>query len=196
MKKLYSILILTILLSSCQTSEENMDQETYTYLQVCFEDYYLNYDVEITPLLNDFEQLLVKEGHLKDTTGKAYKSLFYKLQKSNYFEGPMNKEEFNDVVLYKNPSKLIQCAERIFKIDSIQLASTNFAKVTRKINAELMEKEEVSIHYLFEAYKRGLDANEIKAPYVKQSIQILLYRWYYKSKFDPSINENEKEEQE
>lgn len=184
MNKLLQILLLFSILTACQSPEKVKDFETYTYLKVCFEDYYLNYDVEITPLLDEFELLLLAENHISDTTGAAYKKLFDSLAVNDYFKPPLKKEDFNNTVLYKNPSNIIGCAESLFAIDSIQIAKTNYFKVARKINIEIEKEEDISIHYFFDLYKRELTDEEIRAPYIKQSVLILLYRWYFKSKYD------------
>ncbi|RYM33593.1 hypothetical protein ERX46_11695 [Brumimicrobium glaciale] len=184
MNKLLLIFFLFIILNACQTQEKVKDHETYTYLQVCFEDYYLNYDVEITPLLDEFEVLLLKEGHITDTTGEAYKNLFDSLAVNDYFKPPLKKEDFNNTVLYKNPSNIIECAETLFSVDSIQIVKTNFSKIASKINHEIEKGEDISIHYFFDLYKRELTDDEIRAPYIKQSVLLLLYRWYFKSKYD------------
>jgi hypothetical protein len=170
------------------------NHETYAYLQVCFEDYYLNYNVEITPLLNDFELLLLEEDHITDTTGAAYKVLFDSLAVSDYFKPPLKKEDFNNTVLYKNPSNIMECASRIFAVDSVQIANTNVSRVARKINQEIIKEEDISIHYFFDLYKRELTDKELRAPYVKQSVLILLYRWYFKSKYDRDIKINKSQD--
>jgi hypothetical protein len=187
MNKLLSIFILYLAFSSCQSPEKVKNHETYTYLQVCFEDYYLNYDVEITPLLDEFELLLLSEGHTSDTTGAAYKTLFDSLAVNDYFKTPLKKEDFNNTVLYKNPSGIIECASSLFSIDSIQIVKTNFSKIASKINQEIEKGEDISIHYFFDLYKRELTNEELRAPYVKQSVLLLLYRWYFKSKYDRDI---------
>jgi hypothetical protein len=156
-------------------------------LKICFEDYYLNHDVEITPLLDDFEIFLLKEGHLSDTTGEAYKSLFKSLRKTDYFDPPLKMEDFNNTLLYKNPSNIIGCATTVFSLDSAAILSTNFSKIAREINEKTTKEENVSIHYFFDLYQNRLTNEEIRMPYVKQSILVLLYRWYFKSKYDREI---------
>ncbi len=184
MNKLLQILLLLSILNACQSPEKVKDHETYTYLQVCFEDYYLNYDVEITPLLDEFELLLLAENHISDTTGAAYKNLFDSLAVNDYFNPPLKKEDFNNTVLYRNPSNIISCATEIFAIDSLQIINTNFSKVAEKINQEIAKEKDISIHYFFDLYKRELSNEELRAPYVKQTVLLLLYRWYFKSKYD------------
>lgn len=173
-----------ILFYACQSSQKVKDLETYTYLQVCFEDYYLNFDVEITPLLNEFEVLLLEEGHITDTTGKAYKNLFDSLIVNDYLKLPLRKNNFDNTVLYKNPSNIIACAASLFAIDSAQIIRTNFSKVAKKINREIEKEEDISIHYFFDLYRCGLTNEEVRAPYIKQSVLLLLYRWYFKSKYE------------
>ncbi|PWH86061.1 hypothetical protein [Brumimicrobium oceani] len=187
MNKLLQILLLLSILNACQSPEKVKDQETYTYLKVCFEDYYLNYDVEITPLLDEFELLLLDEGHISDTTGVAYKTLFDSLAVNDYFNPPLKKEDFDNTVLYKNPSNIISCASALFAVDSNEIVKTNFSKIASKINQEIEKGEDISIHYFFDIYKRELSDEELRAPYVKQSVLLLLYRWYFKSKYDRDI---------
>jgi|SRR5690554_4405821 len=180
--------LLLLLLFACQTSEEVKESETYTYLEVCLEDYYLNYDVEITPLLNEFELLLLNEGHIADTTGAAYKKLIDTLAENDYFKTPLKKEDFNNVALYKNPASIIQCATQVFGIDSTKVTQLNFSKIGQQINAKIDKDKDISIHYILNLYKTQLSNEEIRMPYVKQSLLILFYRWYFKSKYDREID--------
>lgn len=185
MRKLLPICIL--LLFSCQNNKQISDYEIYDLLNICFENYYLNYDIDITASLNKFENHLLIEGHLKDTSGIAYKELFRKLDSDLYFNPPLEFNDFNEVILLKNPMDILACAIDVFSIDSSQVLSTNYAEVTEKIHREISEKEEVSIHFFFKTYRENLSPKEIKSPYIKQSILLLLYRWYYKSKYDREI---------
>lgn len=190
MNKLIIIFLMFVLASACQSTQKVEDHETYAYLKVCFEDYYLNYDVEITPLLDEFELLLLEENHITDTTGAAYKVLFDSLSINDYFKPPLKKEDFDNVALYKNPSEIINCAEEVFGIDSTKVAHTHFSKLARKINLEIEKEEDISIHYFFNIYKRELKNEELRAPYIKQSVLLLLYRWYFKSKYDRDMKIN------
>jgi len=187
MHKFYFILSSLFLLTACQATKKGNDIEVYSYLKICFEDYYLNYDVEVTPLLDKFELLLLEEGHLSDTSGKAYKALFDTFKKKDYFNPPLKMEDFNNTLLYKNPSNIINCATSIFSLDSVQVLNTNFSKIASEINEKISNEQEVSIHYFFDLYRHKLTDEEIRMPYIKQSIQLMLYRWYFKSKYDREI---------
>jgi len=187
MYKYFYILLLLFSLSACKNTENASDYELYTYLKVCFEDYYLNYDVEVSTLLDKFEVLLLEEGHLVDTTGQSYKLLFKSLDQSDYFNPPLKKEDFNNVLLYKNPSNILECAITVFSLDSVEIVNTQFSKIAREISEKTTQEEDVSIHYFFDLYQNKLTNEEIKMPYVKQSILLLLYRWYFKSKYDREI---------
>ncbi|HLW29801.1 MAG TPA: hypothetical protein VKX29_03015 [Brumimicrobium sp.] len=196
MIKYFFASLFTLLLLGCKINKEANDFETYTFLNICFEDYYLNFDIEISPLLNNFEILLIEEGHLSDSSGKAYKALFDSLQKTDYFKPPLRMENFNNSLLYKNPTNVMDCAVRVFSLDSAQILNTNFSKVTQEINSEVSENKDVSIHYFFNLYRNKLTNEELRMPYVKQSIQLLLYRWYFKSKYDREIQIKMKEKTE
>src|SRR5690625_2185366 len=87
--KLTYFYVLLFLAFSCTNKERLTELEIYTFLEICYEDYYFNYDLEITPLLEDFEQQLIKEGHLKDSTGIAYKELLKKLESETFFSLPL-----------------------------------------------------------------------------------------------------------
>jgi len=187
MNKYSYIVLFLLLLNACQSHKAVSDKEIYSLLEICYEDYYLNYDVEVTPLLNEFELLLLNEGHLFDTTGKAYQSLFDTLLVNDYFNLPLKMENFNSVLLYKNPSDIMACATTTFSLDSMAIMELNFSKVMQEINHKIMQEEEVSIHFFFDLYKRRLSEDEIRKPYIKQSVLLLLYRWYFKSKYDRVI---------
>lgn len=196
MNKRFYIYILILLFSSCQSSKSTSDYEIYTYLKICFEDYYLNYDVEVTPLLDKFELFLLEEGHLSDTTGQAYKTLLRNLDRSDYFKPPLKMEDFNNTLLYKNPTNIITCATTVFALDSTEIVNTNFSQIAREISEKITHEEEVSIHYFFDIYRNKLTNEEIRMPYVKQSVLLLLYRWYFKSKYDREIQLKEQDKSE
>ncbi len=187
MNKYLFIFSLIFILNACQSKCKTTDNEIFTYLKICFEDYYLNYDVEVTPLLNEFEFFLVREGPLSDTSGKAYKSLFKALDSSDYFDHPLKMEDFNNALLYKNPSTIFECATTVFSVDSTSILNTKFSKITQEISEYISNNETISIHYFFDLYHNKLTDEEIRMPYIKQSILILLYRWYFKSKYDREI---------
>lgn len=189
------IILTTIKCSDEQTSE----REIYEYLEICFEDYYLNYNVEVTKELTEFEKHLLKEGHLTDTTGKAYKILLEKLSKDIYFSPPLRYDAFDNSVLYKVPGDIKECASSIFGIDTNLVKKTEYFKAQEKIRLDLKINEEVSIGNVFKYNNEHISTDLIKAPFVKQSIQQLLYRWYFKSKYDREIpiedlNDNAKED--
>lgn len=179
MNKLFILCIVLFSLSTCQSDKKLNDNDIYLFLESCYEDYYRNYDLEVTELLNDFEVQLIKEGRLSDTTGAAYKSLFKSLDTTNYFTPPFNTNDFNKILLYKNPSAILNCATTVFSLDSSEVSNTHFAKIENEIHKEVTSEEEISIHYFFDIYQTKLSNNEIRMPYIKQNILLLLYRWYY-----------------
>lgn len=182
---LTSVLLLTF--SNSCSEEVTSDQKVYSFLEVCYEDYYLNYDVEISQHLEKFEQRLVKEGHLKDTTGHAYIELLNYLSTNIYFDTPLKYDDFNNTVLYKVPDDITECATSIFGLDSTLVMNTEYFKAQKQIRAELEKKEEISINDVFRYNSRFLGPNTIRSPFVKQSILQLLYKWYFKSKYDREI---------
>lgn len=185
--KIIFIFTLLFIVYSCQNKKELTEYDIYTFLEICYEDYYFNYELEITPLLDEFEQQLVNEGHLKDTTGSSYKELLKNLETENYFFPPLNIEGFNEVALYKNPPNILECANKTFSIDSTFILKTRFSQVSQRINQKIDEDEDISVHYFFNTYRNQLSSKEIKMPYIKQTILLTLYRWYYKSALEKEI---------
>ncbi len=181
-----SLTLFLFLVSSC-SEESTSDTQVYGYLEVCFEDYYLNYGVQISEHLEVFEQHLINEGHLKDSTGDAYLDLISKLSKNIYFDPPLRYDNFNNAVLYKVPDNLTDCASSIFGIDSSLVRNTDYYKAQEKIRIELQKNDEISINDVFLYKSKYLSAKTIKARFVKQSILQLFYKWYFKSKFDREI---------
>ncbi len=181
-----SLTLLLLLVGSC-SEESTSDKQVYAYLEVCFEDYYLNHGVQISEHLEVFEQHLIQEGHLKDSTGDAYLDLISKLSKSIYFDPPLKFDNFNNAVLYKVPEDLTDCASSIFGIDSTLVRNTDYYKAQENIRIELQKNEKISINDVFLYNSKYLSAKTIKAPFVKQSILQLFYKWYFKSKFDREI---------
>lgn len=165
--------------NSCQSDKKLSDDAIYLLLLSCYEDYYKNYDIEVSAILNQFEEQLLKEKRLSDTTGTAYKELLRSLDKTDYFTPPLQTKNFNKVILYKNPTELLNCAINVFSLDSTEVSNTHFAEIEREIHHKVTGEEEVSIHYFFQVYQTKLSKDEIRKPYIKQNILLLLYRWYY-----------------
>lgn len=182
MRRILLFIIPFLFVTSCSQDEKAKEEEIYTFLNICFEDYYKNYDIEISEELRLFEKHLIKEGHLLDSTGYSYKMLLKSLKRNTYFEAPLTFDDFEEAMLYKNPSSLINCASVVFKVDSTSVSNTHFSKVTEDLSNELSTKETVSIQYFFDIYNTQLSEEELQMPYIKQSLQLLLYRWYFKSK--------------
>jgi hypothetical protein len=189
---LLPIILVLQLISSC-AEKSAPETKVYSYLEVCFEDYYLNHGVQISDHLNSFEKHLLSEGHLKDTTGEAYLDLIRKLSKTIYFDPPLEYDDFNNAVLYKVPEDITDCARSIFGIDSSLIRNTGYFKAQEKIRIELQKNEEISINDVFRYNSKYLSPKTVKAPFVKQSILQLLYKWYFKSKFDREIPKSEEQ---
>lgn len=184
MKRLFYVLLVLSVISACQSSKRMSNHEIYGYLQDCFADYYNDYNIKIIPLLNNFEQELVKEKYLSDTTGEAYSQLFRRLNSETYFQPPLKKETFNKVVLLKSPSNIIQCASSVYTIDSNVVRQLPFSKLQRKINLHLTSNDSISVDYFFTMYAFNIASKEYREPYVKQTLLLFLYRWYYQSKME------------
>lgn len=176
---------IVILLASCNSNNDK-DQQ-YEFLLTCYEDYYLNYDIEITPILNEFEQELITEGHLKDGAGKSYKALLNYLKANNYFKTPLKKIDFENEILYKTPRNIAKCGISVFGLDSMDIAQTNYFKAERKIAEALEKNEEVSVNFIFDVYAKQLSNEDFEKPFVKQSMLVFFYRWYFQSKYDRDI---------
>lgn len=185
----YNHIVYILLLSiSVSCSEDKVsEKEVYEYLEICYEDYYLNYDVDVTNELDKFEKHLIEEGHLQDSTGKSYQELLEKLSKDIYFSPPLKFDEFNNKVLYKVPGDIKQCAASIFGIDSNLVATTSYYKAQKRIRQDLEREKEVSIGAVFKYNSEYLSPSIIRSPFVRQSTQQLLYKWYFKSKYDREI---------
>lgn len=177
-KKLIIHSLVLFSLCTCHSDKNLSDNDIYPFLQSCYEDYYRNYDIEVTDVLNQFELQLMDEGRLSDTTGAAYKTLLRSLDTTNYFTLPLHTEDFNKILLYKNPNDILNCAVNVFLLDSANISNTHFAKIEKEIHQKVTGEEDISIHYFFQVYQTKLSNDEIRRPYIKQNILLLLYRWY------------------
>lgn len=182
-----SLFGLILLLSTSCSEKPTSDEKVYSFLEVCYEDYYLNYNVQISNHLEKFEDHLLLEGHLKDTTGQAYLDLLDYLSSNIYFKAPLKYDDFNNTILYKVPDDITECANSIFGLDSTLVKNTAYFKAQERIKNELEKKEEISINDVFRYNSKFLSAKTIKSPFVKQSVLQLLYKWYFKSKHDREI---------
>jgi hypothetical protein len=183
--KLAIIFLIVSLFISCESNDD--DDQHYEFLLTCYEDYYLNYDLEITPILDDFEQELIAEGHLKDGSGKSYKKLLNYLKENNYFKTPLKKIDFENEILYKSPKNIANCGISVFGLDSTDIAQTSYFKAESKISDALESKEEISVNFIFDVYSKELSNEDLEKPFVKQSILVFFYRWYFQSKYDRDI---------
>lgn len=183
--------ILTFLLFyfvySCSNNTPT-NKKVYEFLEVCYEDYYLNFDVNISEELFLFESHLISEGHLKDTSGVSYKNLLLELSEDTYFERPLEFDNFNKTILYKVPDDIVGCSQSIFGIDSSLVKHTPYFKAQKKIRDQLKLESEISINKVFKFNSDYVPSKTMTAPFVKQSILQLLYKWYFKSKYQKDTN--------
>lgn len=171
--------------TSCK--EKYSDYDLYEFLNICNDEFYLDHGVLASEKLKEFESFLIEEGHLLDNSGKSYKVLLRNLTEKVYFDPPLVKDDFNNALLYKNPKQLYDCVGETFQIDSLRLTELPFYKVIEKVAEYLSKDEEVAIQGLFKIYATELSEEELETPYIKESILIMFYRWYFSSKYDRSI---------
>lgn len=162
------------------------EQDTYDLLSVCLEDFYLDQGSDLNEELIAFEKALYDEEHLHERSGYGYLVLLRKLVKETYFSPPLKIEDFESSLLYENPENIFDCANKNFGLDSLTVAELNIFSVSQEIS-EIVEKEEFSIQSVFDAYANKLTAEEMEQPYVKQTILLLFYRWYFTSKYNREI---------
>lgn len=169
---------------SCK--KEN-NEDLYHLLNECKEDFYLNLGVSVKEKMADFEEQLMKEGHLTSKNHLGYRALLRKLSKELYFAPPLKLDDFNSKLLYENPSDILLCVEDTYNIDSVRIQSLPFYAVNDSIRALFSEKEEVPVHRLFKIYASSVPEEEYAMPFVKESILLFLYRWYFTSKYNRDI---------
>ncbi len=188
MRTLGILLIIFIynLLVSC-SHRNNPAESTYSYLAVCYEDYYWNENIDIAKELSQFESSLIRKGHLKDSSGSAYLTLCDELSQREYFPLPLPYDRFDHGALYKTPDQLISCAQSVFGIDSSLIQETNFYDAQKRINQEGTKRDEIPVQLIFSIYAEELKPKDFKGDFVRYSILQLLYRWYFKSKHDHSV---------
>lgn len=174
-----------LLLASC--SQELQEDDLYDFLNICNDEFYLDHGVLASEELEDFQYFLIDEGHLYDKSGNSLRVLLRELSKKLYFDPPLKKEDFRNALLYKNPQELASCVDYHYNIDSTKIASLPFYDVSQKIEDHLTEHEEVKIQDLFSIYAKNLSVEEFEKPYIKETVLLLLYRWYFSSKYNREI---------
>lgn len=180
------IIFMYNLVVSC-SNQNTPEESTYSYLAVCYEDYYWNENIDIAKELSQFESSLIRKGHLKDSSGAAYLMLLKELSHREYFPLPLPYDRFDHGALYKTPDQLISCAASVFGIDSSLIQETNFYNAQKRINQEGTKRDEIPVQLIFSIYAEELKPADFKGGFVRYSILQLLYRWYFKSKHDHSI---------
>ena len=163
------------------------DDDLYDFLNICNDEFYLDHGVFASEELEDFHFFLIEEGHLYDETGNSLRVLLRDLSKKLYFDPPLKKDDFRNALLYKNPHRLSECVEYNYGIDSIRLAELDFYEVTKKIEEHLSAHEEVKVQDLFSIYAKNLSIEELEKPFIKETVLLLLYRWYFSSKYNRDI---------
>ena len=181
---LLSFIYFTVFILSCKS---NSTRDLYEFLSICQDEFFLDHGVQASEKLIEFEQFLIEEGHLVDVSGKSYIVLLRQLAKKTYFDPPLKKENFNNALLYKNPPNLYQCVETTYGIDSIQLALLPYHHVAEQVAEYLTSDEEVMVQGIFKIYSEQLSSNELEQPYIRETVLLLLYRWYFSSKYDRTL---------
>lgn len=179
--------ICIILLLNCCASDSLSDKDMYALLSVCQNEFYLQKGVDLEEILTAFEKELIEEGHLLDATGKSFRILFRDLHQEIYFSPPLKKDDFVAAALYENPADLIICAANTFNVDSMLILNLPYTKFTQKINEYLTENENVSVQRLFHFYGHDLQADDFEMPFIRESVLLFLYRWYFNSKYNRDI---------
>lgn len=186
--KIRILLFLNVLLMSVNCKTKYNDYDLYEFLNICNDEFYLDLGVNASNKLEAFETFLIQENHLIDRSGKSYKVLLRELVKKTYFDPPLAKDDFNNVLLYKNPKHLYECVGETFQIDSVRLTELHFFEVSEKIANYLSKDKEVAVQGIFEIYANELSEKELEMPYIREIILTMLYRWYFSSKYDRTIH--------
>lgn len=187
MKKWSFIFLIGVILTLFACSSNPKENDYYDFLAICMDEFFLDQGVSSNQKLADFEFDLIEEGHLFANSGKAYKVLLRNLSRDIYFPPPLKIDDFNHALLYKNPPQLYQCVDFHFGVDSIALTHLKIFSVQEKLAQELSNKEEVLIQEIFSIYYKELDDEDFEKPYIKETILLLLYRWYFSSKYNREI---------
>ena len=187
MKKVSINYILGLLFVSLACSSNEPENDYYDFLAICMDEYFLDHGVSSSQKLADFEFDLIEEGHLHDNSGNAYKVLLRNLSRDIYFKPPLKIDDFHHALLYNNPPGLYQCVEFHYGIDSLTLTTLKIFDVQEKLAEELSNKEEILIQDLFSIYLNELTDKDFEKPYIKETILLLLYRWYFSSKYNRDI---------
>ena len=180
-----SFIFVVFLLCACENESET--EKLYSLLQVCHDEFYLDYGVKASDSLRAFESHLIEQKLLFNNSPTAYKTLFRKLSKELYFKPPLPMDNFNNALLYRNPEDLFECMEETFHIDSSAFIHLSYYKASKQIREVMLESEEVPVQSIFEIYASQINEEEYAMPYVKDALLLFLYRWYFTSKYDRSI---------
>lgn len=196
MRRYFTILLFFLtILNSCHDEQDDL----YEFLNICNDSFYLDFNVSASEEMNTFQQDLIDEGHLIDRSGYALKVLLRELAKKTYFDPPLRKDDFEYALLYKYPNGLYTCVAENYNIDSTELAALPFSETLNKIADYASSDESIPVQGFFKIYAEELSEEELSKPYIKESVLLFLYRWYFQSKYDREIpidletNENTKE---
>ena len=179
--------ILTIYFLTILTSCNNEQDDIYEFLNICNDEFYLDYNVLASEQMEVFQQELVEEGHLIDNSGYALKVLLRNLAKKTYFDPPLRKDNFNNALLYKYPDQLYTCVVKNYNIDSTLVAALPFSETQKKIASYASSNDSIPVQGFFKIYAEELTEEELSTPYIKESVLLFLYRWYFQSKYDREI---------
>lgn len=186
MIRLTPLICLLMLLNFC-TTDSLTEKDIYALLSVCQNEFYFEQGVDLEEVLTAFEKELIEEGHLLDPTGKSFRILFRDLHQEIYFSPPLKKDDFVAAALYENPADLMICVENTFNIDTTQILNLPYTKFTQKLSEYLTENESVSVQRLFHFYGHDLQAEDFEMPFIRESVLLFLYRWYFNSKYNRDI---------
>lgn len=162
MKSKIFYLSLVILLSiSCHENSFDLDD----IMTQCYESKYLEEGHDIKAIIEDYEKLLVKEGVLKDDSGKSYLEVFQKIASDkDFIISCPTFQEYDPGLKLKR-----ETAIAIFNCESemLELVKNKNPKWHRMLT--LFESQEVKENpeLIYQAMVDGLSENDLNAYYFK-----------------------------
>lgn len=174
--KYLSILFLIIVVS-CSEKEE----ELYDFIDICQDEFYASYGINLEDSLLEFEAKLIEHQLLRDKSFEAYQDLLFELESENKFNDYPFSIPSNSALLVLNPKNLKECIGNRYAIDSVQLSALNYYKLQKDLSNYYASTETVGVGGVFRRYKRHIKKEDFSSIFVRKEILKLFYRWYYES---------------
>ncbi|MCA0133556.1 hypothetical protein [Winogradskyella alexanderae] len=161
--KIKFLYIMALLMLSISCNEKSV-QLNDIFLE-CYDSKYQKEGVEIKTIINDYEKLLVKDGILKDNSGKSYLEVYQKIASNKNFRIQSRRfMEFDPLFKVDNETKMA-----IFKceVDMTELAQQQDSKWHKVFGKTKSQEIKENPELMYQTMVESLSKDDLNSYYFK-----------------------------